>query len=163
MKIIALSCLDDLVGLTVCSVMVITTVLYMCVIRYVWNQHWIYVVLFGVFLLFDSLFLAANVMKFFEGAWVALLVAIVFFVLGFSWYYGQSALRRYLHVYAKTTALAQLPNRLGLPILPLDQPPTRDSVAIDYEMGSSSSDDDDAHDHHAHPTRPILPVTRILR
>ena len=54
-------------GVTVCSVMLITTILYMCVIRYVWNHHWILVILFGTFLIVDIGFLAANVIKFFEG------------------------------------------------------------------------------------------------
>ena len=54
-------------GVTVCSVMLITTILYMCVIRYVWNHHWIRIILFGTFIIIDISFLAANVMKFFEG------------------------------------------------------------------------------------------------
>lgn len=54
-------------GVTVCSVMLITTILYMCVLRYVWNHHWLLVTLFGVFLLIDLYFLAANAVKFFEG------------------------------------------------------------------------------------------------
>ena len=142
--------------------MLITTVLYMCVIRYVWKQHWIYVMLFGVFLLFDLIFLAANVMKFLEGAWVALLVAIIFFILGFSWYYGQSALRYYLHCYAKTTTLVQLPERLGLPSVQLNHVSNRDSLEINYELGSSS-DDDDEDDVNNHPTKPILHHTSSVR
>lgn len=47
--------------------MLITTILYMCVMRYVWNNHCIRVILFGAFLIIDLYFLAANVMKFFEG------------------------------------------------------------------------------------------------
>jgi K+ potassium transporter len=54
-------------GVTVCSVMLITTVFYMCVMSYVWNNHWIRVTIFGLFLIIDLYFLAANVMKFFEG------------------------------------------------------------------------------------------------
>ena len=55
-------------GVTVCSVMLITTILYMCVLRYVWNHHWILVTLFGIFLIIDLYFLAANAVKFFEGS-----------------------------------------------------------------------------------------------
>ena len=54
-------------GVTVCSLMLITTVLYMCVSRYVWNHHWILVALFGIFLIIDLYFMAANAVKFFEG------------------------------------------------------------------------------------------------
>ena len=55
-------------GVTVCSVMFVTTVLYMCVMRYVWNQHWILVLLFGIFIIIDLYFLAANAIKFLEGS-----------------------------------------------------------------------------------------------
>ena len=42
-----------------------------------------------------------------------MLIALVFFILGFCWYYGQTVLRRYLHTNAQTTALAQLAHRFG--------------------------------------------------
>jgi K+ transporter len=54
-------------GVTVCSVMFITTILYMCVLRYVWNHHWLSVLSFAVFLIIDLYFLAANAAKFFDG------------------------------------------------------------------------------------------------
>jgi K+ transporter len=54
-------------GVTVCSVMFITTILYMCVLRYVWNHHWFSVLSFAVFLIIDLYFLAANAVKFFDG------------------------------------------------------------------------------------------------
>ena len=59
--------LTNAYGLTVCSVSVITTVLFMGVIRYVWKQSWIWVILFGLFLIIDCVFWAANAMKFIEG------------------------------------------------------------------------------------------------
>lgn len=148
-------------GVTVCSVMVITTILYMCVMRYVWHNHWIRVTLFGLFLLIDLFFLSANVMKFFEGAWVALLVGVVFFFLGFAWYYGQSLLRRYLHCYAQTTALPQLANRLGLPndnseATQTEFPRSR-SFEIDHQTASSDEDDDDGDDD-KRQSKPIINV-----
>lgn len=42
-----------------------------------------------------------------------MLIAVVFFIIGFCWYYGQTVLRRYLHTNAQTTALAQLSHRFG--------------------------------------------------
>jgi K+ transporter len=39
----------------------------MCVIRYVWNYNWLSVSLFGLFLIIDLYFLAANAIKFLEG------------------------------------------------------------------------------------------------
>jgi len=52
-------------------------------------------------------------MTFSTGAWVAVLIAVVFFTFGYCWYYGQRVLREYLHVHDQTTALAQLCQRLG--------------------------------------------------
>jgi len=149
-------------GVTVCSVMVITTILYMCVMRYVWHNHWIRVTLFGLFLLIDLYFLSANVMKFFEGAWVALLVGIVFFFLGFAWYFGQSLLRRYLHCYAQTTALPQLANRLGLPNYSSEATqtefPRSRSFEIDHQTASSDDDDDDDDNDDKRQSKPIINV-----
>jgi hypothetical protein len=91
------------------------------------------------------------------GAWVALLVAIVFFILGFAWYYGQTLLRRYLHCYAQTTALQQLPHRLGFAS---DTTEPERQVSLTYEHhGASSDDDEDADEKTAKPMINILPPT----
>ncbi|CAF1547762.1 unnamed protein product, partial [Didymodactylos carnosus] len=55
--------------------------------------------------------------KFAEGAWVALIIALILFTFGFCWYYGQGKLRRYLHHHVKTTTLCRLPYRFGLTAL----------------------------------------------
>ncbi|CAF0761725.1 unnamed protein product [Adineta ricciae] len=147
-------------GVTVCSVMFVTTILYMCVMRYVWNQHWILVLLFGIFIVIDLYFLAANAIKFLEGAWVAVLIALVFFIIGFCWYYGQTTLRRYLHTNAQTTALAQLPRRLGIdtpdePILEANNHThsRENSLPVQHQQASSDEDDDEKTD----PRSNILP------
>ncbi|CAF1122433.1 unnamed protein product [Rotaria sp. Silwood1] len=137
-------------GVTVCSDMLITSILYMFVMRYVWNNHWIRVILFGIFLIFDITFLSANIIKFFEGAWVALLIAIIFFLIGFSWYYGQTLLRQYLNCYARTTTLPDLPIRLGFinetnqlsEINKHEEFKRSRSLLIDYQTASSDEDDD---------------------
>ena len=59
--------LTNAYGLTVCSVSVITTVLFMMLIKTVWNKSVIHVILFGLFLLIDCLFWSANALKFIEG------------------------------------------------------------------------------------------------
>jgi KUP system potassium uptake protein len=59
--------LTNAYGLTVCSVSVITTVLFLMVIRSVWNKSIIYVILFGLFLIIDCLFWSANAIKFIDG------------------------------------------------------------------------------------------------
>jgi KUP system potassium uptake protein len=59
--------LTNAYGLTVCSVSVITTILFMMVIKSVWKKSFLFVILFGLFLIIDSLFWAANAIKFIEG------------------------------------------------------------------------------------------------
>jgi KUP system potassium uptake protein len=59
--------LTDAYGLTVCSVSVITTILFLLVIRSVWKKHIIYVIIFSFFLILDCLFWSANAVKFIEG------------------------------------------------------------------------------------------------
>ena len=59
--------LTNAYGLTVCSVSVITTILFMMVLNSVWKKSLIFVILFGLFLIIDCLFWAANAIKFIEG------------------------------------------------------------------------------------------------
>jgi K+ transporter len=50
----------------------------------------------------------------FKGAWIAILIALIFFIIGYSWYYGQKRLKIYLRVQSTTTKLNELPMRFGL-------------------------------------------------
>lgn len=124
--------LTNAYGLTVCSVSVITTVLFLMVIRYVWRKSILLCVLFSIFLFIDCVFWAANIMKFLEGnigglvaalsfsvliwkgAWMAILIALVFFFIGFSWYYGEKQFKSYLNQQYPRVPLNDLPMRFGL-------------------------------------------------
>jgi K+ transporter len=106
--------LTDAYGLTVSSVSLITTILFLMVIRFVWNKSIIFLILFGLFLIIDLLFLSANLIKFIDGAWIALLIALIFFVIGYSWYYGQNRLKAYMRFQLRTSALNELSMRFGL-------------------------------------------------
>jgi len=105
--------LTNAYGLTVCSDSVITTILYISVLRYVWRKHLICVILFGLFLIIDCLFWSANAIKFIDGAWIAILISCIFFFIGFSWHYGQKRLKNYLRIHSITAKLNDLPMRLG--------------------------------------------------
>jgi len=105
--------LTNAYGLTVCSDSVITTLLYMTVLHSVWKKHWIFVVLFSLFLIIDFLFWSANVIKFIDGAWIAILISLIFFFIGFSWHFGQGRLKKYLRVQTTTAKLNDLPMRFG--------------------------------------------------
>jgi K+ transporter len=101
-------------GVTVCSVMIITTVLYMCVMRYTWGKPWYLVLLFGVFLIIDLYTLASNATKIPSGGWVAIVIASCIFIPSFCWFFGELNLHRFLKVNSQTTSLHTLAMRLGL-------------------------------------------------
>ncbi len=105
--------LTNAYGLTVCSDSVITTILYISVLRYVWRKHWIFVILFSLFLIIDCLFWSANAVKFIDGAWIAILISLIFFFIGFSWHYGEKRLKNYLRIHSITAKLNHLPMRFG--------------------------------------------------
>ena len=81
------------------------------------------------------------------GAWVAVLIAIFFFIIGFCWYYGQTVLRQYLHVHAQTTALAQLSHRFGSTsgslLTTQESVQLSNSKILPIEHQTASSDEDD--------------------
>ena len=93
--------------------MIITTILYMCVLRYTWHKPWYLVAPFGIFLIIDSYTWAANVTKVPQGGWVAIMIAFGIFIPGFCWFFGQLSLRRFLRIHASTTNLHTLWMRLN--------------------------------------------------
>jgi KUP system potassium uptake protein len=108
------SSITNAYGVTVCSVMIITTVLYMCVMHFTWHKK-IYLILpFGLFLIMDSFTWAANSIKIPNGGWVAIVIGTCASILSFSWYFGELQLRRFLKMHAPTTQLQTLALRLNL-------------------------------------------------
>jgi len=93
------------------------------------------------------------------GAWVAVVTAACFFTIGFCWYYGQTVLRRYLHVNAQTTALVQLSHRFGstneslLTIEENERLSHSKSLPVEHQTASSDEDDESKTD----PTINVLP------
>lgn len=91
----------------------------------------------------------------YPGAWVALLVAIFFFILGYAWYFGQTQMRQYLHCYAQTTALPQLPHRLGFMSAERstvhEEKEKRQSLLVENQVTSSGDEDEDC-------SKPIINV-----
>ena len=106
--------LTNAYGLTVCCDSVITTVLYLFVLRSVWHKHWLCLVLFSLFLIIDLLFWVANAMKFLEGAWIAILISLIFFAIGFSWYYGERRAESVQSLQSIKSSFHELPRRVGL-------------------------------------------------
>ncbi|UJR18644.1 hypothetical protein I4U23_005552 [Adineta vaga] len=101
-------------GVTVCTVMIFTTILYMCVMYYTWHKRWYMILPFGLFLIVDGYTWASNATKIPSGGWVAIVIATGFFIFGFCWFFGQLNLRRFLKIHTQTTSLHTLALRLGL-------------------------------------------------
>ncbi len=130
--------ITDAYGVTVCSVMVITTILYMMVMRYTWLKPIWLVILFGIFLIIDLYtFAAICTTKINSGGWVAIVIACSLFIFSFSWYYGNIRLKYYLSENCKTNLIENLPVRLGFKGF------DRTSSEIDQEVVDENSTDDE--------------------
>ncbi len=108
------SSITNAYGVTVCSVMILTTILYMFVMHYIWRKSWYLILPFSIFLIIDAYTWASNAIKIPTGGWVAILIACCFFIFGFCWFFGQINLNRFLKYHSQTTSLRTLSIRLGL-------------------------------------------------
>ncbi len=105
-------------GIAVTMTMIITTVLAFFVARYVWN--WSLAVSLGIcafFLAIDVSFFGANLLKFTDGGWFPILVALVVFTLLTTWKKGRAILAERLRT--QTFPLDLFLSNLG------SNPPTR--------------------------------------
>lgn len=86
-------------GMAVVMTMLITTLLIAFVMRYKWKwQAWkitIFLLTFGVL---DSLFLAANSLKFIDGGWIPLVFGSLIFFVMTTWKKGRSLLKQSLSI-----------------------------------------------------------------
>jgi KUP system potassium uptake protein len=99
-------------GAAVAGTMVITTLLGMILANRAWGwPSWLTGFVFGFLLLVDVAFLVANLMKFADGAWVPLLLALCLTFVFMTWRYGRRLLRRALRRAA--VPLTELPALLG--------------------------------------------------
>ncbi len=105
-------------GITVTIDMLITTTMTFFVVRYAWKYPWSLVVLAtGFFFLVDFAFLAANIVKVFDGGWFPLLIGALMFTLMMTWKQGRKLMAERLRSEA-----IDLPSFLGSVFL---SPPTR--------------------------------------
>jgi KUP system potassium uptake protein len=94
-------------GMAVSGTMLITTVLVVVCFRRLWNWSWpVIAVVGGLFLIVDSSFLVANLMKLLEGGWIPLAVAATVYLVMSTWRIGRRALESAR--YAPEHALAEL-------------------------------------------------------
>lgn len=83
-------------GLTVSTVLMITTagVAYIAYHDWKWNKAVIFVV-FTFYTMLELLFVVANSLKFFAGAYVPFIIAIILYSLMSSWKWGRNQTRKY--------------------------------------------------------------------
>ncbi len=82
-------------GIAVTGTMCISTIIYFYICRYNWNWPlWQALPLAGLFFFFDFSFFSANLLKFIDGGWFAVSVAVVLFTIMVTWRDGRAALRK---------------------------------------------------------------------
>ncbi len=82
-------------GIAVTSTMVITTILFFVVARERWNWSFLpTVALCAIFFVIDIAFFGANIIKFFDGGWFPLTLAVIIFLVMMTWKKGRSLLQR---------------------------------------------------------------------
>ena len=82
-------------GIAVTGTMGITTLIYFYVTRYDWGWPlWKALLPAGIFLFFDLSYFGANLLKFFDGGWFAVSVAVFFSVIMVTWRDGRAILRK---------------------------------------------------------------------
>ncbi|MBK7781699.1 MAG: potassium transporter Kup [Ardenticatenia bacterium] len=86
-------------GIAVSTLMVITSLLFALVLRRIWHWPiWVVALVTTVFLVLDLTFFAANALKFLQGGWLPLLVALAGLILMATWKQGRQILASHLLV-----------------------------------------------------------------
>ncbi len=82
-------------GIAVTGTMGITTLIYFYVVRYNWNWPlWKALIPVSVFLFFDLSYFGANLLKFVDGGWFAIGVAVIMTIIMVTWRDGRAILRK---------------------------------------------------------------------
>ena len=79
-------------GIAVTGTMLVTSVLTLSLARRGWKWDWSAVILvFGFFIAIDAMLVSSNMLKFFHGGWVPLLIAVLIFTAMWTWLQGRLA------------------------------------------------------------------------
>jgi KUP system potassium uptake protein len=81
-------------GLAIAITMLMTTLLLITFLRYRKKNGVSTIILLSVFLVIESFFLLSNLNKFIYGGWFTLIIASVYFLVMFSWYFGRKIKNR---------------------------------------------------------------------
>ncbi len=83
-------------GLSISLTMIMTTLLLNQYLKTVKMQLVFHVLIVGLFLVIETMFLIANLHKFANGGWFSLLLAFMFFIVMYGWHFGRKIKNRYI-------------------------------------------------------------------
>lgn len=87
--------LASMFGLAVSGTLLVDTIFLLIIMRKLWHAPVVYMIIVAVTIMaLEILFVSAGLSKLFHGAWVALLVAIIMFMILSTWYKGHEIIRR---------------------------------------------------------------------
>jgi KUP system potassium uptake protein len=79
-------------GIAVTGTMLVTTLLVFALAVRAWKWSWpVSILVFGAFMAVDAILMSANMMKFLQGGWVPLALALVIFAAMWTWLKGRMA------------------------------------------------------------------------
>ena len=77
-------------GIAVTGTMLVTTILVFALAVRVWKWGWVRSILvFGIFGMVDATLMSANMVKFLQGGWVPLVLALLIFTAMWTWLKGR--------------------------------------------------------------------------
>lgn len=96
-------------GFSVAGVMLVTSVALLLVSRRIWKWSWFKsTAIFGTFAVIDAVFLTANSLKFFDGAYVPLMIGGILFVCMTAWRWGRRLILNVYDAYRSQKKMFQL-------------------------------------------------------
>jgi KUP system potassium uptake protein len=95
-------------GIAVTGTMVITTLVFYSLIRYLWKWPlWVVIPLFSFLLIIDSAFFFGTILKFWQGGFVPIIFAAVLFIIMSTWDWGR-ILSRAAHLHLPGISVGKL-------------------------------------------------------
>lgn len=78
-------------GIAVTGTMIITTLVFYALMRYLWKwSSWVVIPLFSFLLIIDLSFFSGTILKFWQGGFVPIIIAIILFIFMSTWEWGRT-------------------------------------------------------------------------
>ncbi|MDD2798710.1 MAG: KUP/HAK/KT family potassium transporter [Bacteroidales bacterium] len=83
-------------GLSISLTMIMTTLLLNSFLKSVKLNRILHVLIIAIFLVIETMFLFANLHKFMNGGWFSIVLALLFFIIMYGWFFGRRIKNRYI-------------------------------------------------------------------